>query len=921
MCTVKKDQNGLICYYFADFNLSELVLIDRTTDKSLTLDKKDFQNFTQLSEKKISIMFWRGYVKFEQSGNYKLFLCNHENHIANGVTINIDDQICENNSYYFEKNTNYKIEIEKVFIDKIQLKDIATFQLKYSCDSNCNIESFKVVEHRNMSILGLIDNTTDSLMPNQRLSDITSNNSLNNNSAGNNPIDTDKKRMPILSSSGDPSDSGNLSDPDDMSDILDTDGDGIPDNWEINGYTIINKKVVKWEDEYEKKGLKKYISNPFNSHTANDPYTDYEKAAGEIDKGILEVAHDPMVVAYPVINVNMEMLVVSVNQTISQQEGTSASKSVSQSISESTTNSLGIQTTAGYSNGSFSVSATFTASTSTTNAISNSTSTTSSDSFINTLGIDTGHSAYLNPNVRYHNIGTCPIYHLQPTTSVVINNQTVATIKVQENQIGNFLSPNQTYPKKGFNPLALNTIDQFSSQLISINYEQLQAIDRGVPIVLETDQFSGSYLTFDTSGNAIIENHDWNDWLNQIESTSIKILFEDVLSESFFERRVVAKNPNNPNDGTPEITLREACEKALNLTKNGEKLYFQDLEFNEDTILIVIDKATEKEVTSQLAQQDDKGILDVKIRNFMQFLMKTPVKIVDFSKPAIFTGGNVSNDGNSIFINTKNTYIYNYSFENINIYGSYIFISAQDIGKKYMLTLNVRTESGTGIMDIFLNQQYAVKNINVTANTMKIKVPFVATGNTAAVKINIDKELSDITYIIENIHLYLLESNILESDLNDSSYDNKFSFEATNEKDTKFIGFHFVVSGGYGRTYLENLNQADFTGYKWEDDFSFVISAPISTLDFLQPNKFEKLEFTFKKNDDVLTSLNTFIHNINKSLEKQMLYEKCIKIDPMGTNFMLNDDVMYDHLITDTKEFVMFTIEKENLKKQPYSLI
>ncbi|ARC16225.2 hypothetical protein DD109_06290 [Clostridioides difficile] len=76
----------------------------------------------------------------------------------------------------------------------------------------------------------------------------------------------------------------------------------------------------------------------------------------------------------------------------------------------------------------------------------------------------------MNANIRYYNTGTAPMYKVTPTTNLVLDGDALSTIKAQENQIGNNLSPGNTYLKKGFSPMALNTMYQFSSRLIPINY-------------------------------------------------------------------------------------------------------------------------------------------------------------------------------------------------------------------------------------------------------------------------------------------------------------------------------------------------------------------------------------------------------------------------------------------------------------------
>ncbi|MED2934898.1 hypothetical protein P4308_22960, partial [Bacillus wiedmannii] len=191
--------------------------------------------------------------------------------------------------------------------------------------------------------------------------------------------------------------------------LLDTDDDGIYDEWETDGYTIQRQMAVKWDNAMKARGYTKYVSNPYNSHTVGDPYTDWEKAAGRIDKAVKSEARNPLVAAYPTVGVHMERLIVSEKQNIS----TGLGKTVSASTSASNTAAItaGIDVTAGASllGPSASVTAHFSYTGSSTSTVENS----SSNNWSQDLGIDTGQSAYLNANVRYYNTGTAPIYNVK----------------------------------------------------------------------------------------------------------------------------------------------------------------------------------------------------------------------------------------------------------------------------------------------------------------------------------------------------------------------------------------------------------------------------------------------------------------------------------------------------------------------------
>ncbi|WP_176546873.1 binary toxin-like calcium binding domain-containing protein [Bacillus toyonensis] len=110
----------------------------------------------------------------------------------------------------------------------------------------------------------------------------------------------------------------------------DSDQDGIVDDWEINGYTFDGTNVVQWSLDYEGT-YTKYISNPKQSSTVGDPYTDLEKVTGNMDRATSLEARNPLIAAYPQVGVSMEKLIISQNSdfTTSQKNSTSSSKTES----------------------------------------------------------------------------------------------------------------------------------------------------------------------------------------------------------------------------------------------------------------------------------------------------------------------------------------------------------------------------------------------------------------------------------------------------------------------------------------------------------------------------------------------------------------------------------------------------------------
>ncbi|MEV2667335.1 binary toxin-like calcium binding domain-containing protein, partial [Paenibacillus larvae] len=428
--------------------------------------------------------------------------------------------------------------------------------------------------------------------------------------------------------------------------LPDTDEDGICDEWEVNGYYVKNNiAVFPWpkegsqeEKELIKQGFKKFVSNPYESHTAGDPYSDLEKASGALDRTIHKVARDPLVAAYPSITVGMEELILSNNENISSTKGKTVSRSTSSSVSDS--NTLGIDVSTGFSLfQGFSASVTGHYSHSSTHTVDS--SNTSGQDWQHQLELNTGQSAYMNANVRYYNTGTAPVYNLVPTTNLVLGRQTIATVTGQLNQRSLSLTPGQTYPKQHLHGVALNTIDQFSSAPIALNINQLDRLESGEKLKLETTQFQGAFAKRSPAGGQVVlEENEWAHYMPQIESMTAGILI-NMGGNRFIERRVAAKDPLNPNDRTPELTLGEALEKSIGmfLDKENKNFYFIDEEtgnrhiISPDLVHLVFDKKTEKKIKEEQERKPDiKTIYGMTIRPEMNIQINVPVLYDDFTK-------------------------------------------------------------------------------------------------------------------------------------------------------------------------------------------------------------------------------------------------------------------------------------------------
>ncbi|WP_231122480.1 hypothetical protein [Bacillus thuringiensis] len=157
----------------------------------------------------------------------------------------------------------------------------------------------------------------------------------------------------------------------------------------------------------------------------------------------------------------------------------------------------------------------------------------------NTSQFNTASAGYVNADVRYNNVGTCAIYEVKPTTGFVLDNDTVAIITAKSNSTALSISPGESYPKKGQNGIAINTMDDFNSHPITLNKQQLDQLLNNKPPMLETNQADGVYKIKDTSGN-IVTGGDWNGVIQQIQAKTASIIVD--TGESVSEKRIAAKD-------------------------------------------------------------------------------------------------------------------------------------------------------------------------------------------------------------------------------------------------------------------------------------------------------------------------------------------------------------------------------------------
>lgn len=552
----------MLGYYYFDNKLKKPAFIGMAAYNSgeLSLDTEGLSS----EEKNIKSARWLGSIEIEKEDNYFFSVSDNKS-----VTLMIN-----------EEKVIYNEESKSLFLKK-GFHDIEIIcESDFSNNSTLSLEFTVTAENGNKNFNQII------LFPPEFSSD-----------------DRSKKIIPEI---------GIKKNARRDSSYIDSDDDGIFDDWEVNGYTVVNRIVKPWDESLEDSGYKKYISNPNHAHTSRDPYTDLEKVLGDVDEGMSWEARDPMVAAVPAISVGMEKIILSKNITTGNEEGNTASREVGSSTVSSNTEGIDASVSIAWP-----PSASVTGHFSHTSSQSVDVKSNNGESLSSSISLNQGETANLNATIRYYNNGTGVIYDLKPTVNFILGKDTISTISSQNNQMASSLSPKSTYPDRRLNGISLNTLDEFSSRLIPLNYEQVRSIDTGQKLRIETTQFSGQFVKRSSTGGTIYGGS-WDMYLPQIRSTTAGITL-DVGDGESIERRIATKNSKDPNDRTPVLTLKDAIMKGFDLNNNDTDLTYTSLNDNkslsldESKVYFIMDTQTQRELERQKKENKIENIYDAKI--------------------------------------------------------------------------------------------------------------------------------------------------------------------------------------------------------------------------------------------------------------------------------------------------------------------
>lgn len=383
----------------------------------------------------------------------------------------------------------------------------------------------------------------------------------------------------------------------------DTDGDGIPDSWETNGYTAFLDKnnvvcIKNWEESFIDKGYKKYISSPMKSSTASDPYTDYQKVTGiMLDSNIKKEAQNPMIAAYPDIQLIMEKYKLIPNVNFSEQYGGAATKQITRGTSNtmSTTNSWGTQVTAHASIFDFgcSVSASYDSSQSTVVTKDESISDSTTEDWNTTLGLNNMEAAQILPNVRYKNVGTAPAYEVYPQFTLSLEKEKFAlmTSQIGEAQKASKIMPDNLFPSQNEPPLAFDRPSMFNNPIL-IDTQTISKLQNNETLNLTTNSFNSNVLLFSAAdGTPYLSNQSWETIIPQIKKNTAEIIIQ-FQDGPIIKRNIAAPGNSLQERSVPSLKLKEAIKEAFDGIDSSGNLSVQNKLISSLTTQVEMDEFT-----------------------------------------------------------------------------------------------------------------------------------------------------------------------------------------------------------------------------------------------------------------------------------------------------------------------------------------
>ena len=274
-------------------------------------------------------------------------------------------------------------------------------------------------------------------------------------------------------------------------DLMDTDGDRIPDVLETNGYTydFDSLSFKPWNGDISQPYFK---SDPTQKSTDQDAWSDYDESSTvNMDTSVLPPGNHPMVPAYPNFSVKLIDYTITLIADITTMNGETHSSGDSFSVQTEDTTSFTEESNWGSTSGvgaglkdiGASVSLSFGGSESKTHT----TGTVISQGWDRMDSTQWSLSTCANPSkaasikftLLVKNVGTFPAHNAELTLNLKLGGKSIKTITTNEIET---LS-------KDADPFTLTVPEQGNDEII-LTYDELRSLETGVPVSIEVSQIT-----------------------------------------------------------------------------------------------------------------------------------------------------------------------------------------------------------------------------------------------------------------------------------------------------------------------------------------------------------------------------------------------------------------------------------------------
>ncbi len=397
-----------------------------------------------------------------------------------------------------------------------------------------------------------------------------------------------------------------------IGDLVDSDCDGIPNDWENNGYVVVvngGQKEIRPYTAGSYPTAKVLYSNPYSKSTTQDFYSDLDKALNNIAS---IKNNDPLVASYPkpllysdnviVKGVNQKTVQISDAHTFETGFTDTKADSISEkaSVKYSTKFKGGFnilpkaEVEVGFEAG-FEIAGTH----QWTHAYSE--RVVDTQTIANSLGVDTSRAADLQVNFNYLNIGNAPAVNLTPTVNLIIGKDyTLKTITFGENLKAMLLNPGEAYPKDS-SYLALTDLGNTTRSPINLYAYDLDYWQATRSFDMVLTQFSANTLRSVNGEPTVDSASQWLYQMPQIMQVSVPMLLN--MPGLMQERAVYAVDSEdiNPNPNL-QLTVKDAFKRAFNASEVNGKFIIKNgttsIELPLDNIVINYNDAVKNELST-----------------------------------------------------------------------------------------------------------------------------------------------------------------------------------------------------------------------------------------------------------------------------------------------------------------------------------